>query len=86
MRRHDRSLQACAEFIKLQSRSVNPVFVNIPFVGSDAFGTNLIRWSRRVVTQVVPFPSDVTIPLVGPATTVAIKDGNFNAAAWIYFA
>jgi ABC-type branched-subunit amino acid transport system substrate-binding protein len=69
-----------AEFIKLAKQiKFNPVFVNISFVGSDAFADELgSDGAGVVVTQVVPFPSDVTIPLVARYHS-AIKDGNFNA-------
>ena len=69
-----------AEFIKLAKQiKFNPIFVNISFVGSDAFADELgSDGAGVVVTQVVPFPSDVTIPLVARYHS-AIKDGNFNA-------
>ena len=69
-----------AEFVKLAKQiKFNPVFVNISFVGSDAFADELgSDGAGVVVTQVVPFPSDVTIPLVARYHS-AIKDGNFNA-------
>jgi len=56
----------CAEFIKLARRlELDAVFVNISFVGSDALAKELGRdGAGVVVTQVVPFPSDATIPLV----------------------
>jgi ABC-type branched-subunit amino acid transport system substrate-binding protein len=56
----------CAEFIKV-SRQVrfNPVFVNISFVGSDPLAAELgERGAGVVVTQVVPFPRDPSIPIV----------------------
>ena len=56
----------CAEFIKLARRlEMDPVFVNISFVGSDALAKELGRdGAGVVVTQVVPFPGDTKIPLV----------------------
>ncbi|MEO1250595.1 MAG: ABC transporter substrate-binding protein [Pseudomonadota bacterium] len=55
-----------AEFIKL-SRKVkfNPTFVNISFVGSKALAAELGEDGEGViVSQVVPFPWDSSIPLV----------------------
>jgi branched-chain amino acid transport system substrate-binding protein len=56
----------CAEFIKLAHRlKLNPVFVNISFVGTDALAKELGEDGRGVVvTQVVPFPGDAGLPLV----------------------
>ncbi len=57
----------CAEFIKL-SREIGfkPVFVNISFVGSDALAKELGEAGNGVVvTQVVPFPYDGSVPVVG---------------------
>lgn len=58
--------QPCATFIRLARQlELDPVFVNISFVGSKALAREL-RGSGEgvVVTQVVPFPEDTTIPLV----------------------
>ena len=56
----------CAEFIKLARHfDVNPVFVNISFVGSDALANELkADGSGVVVTQVVPFPDAANLPVV----------------------
>jgi len=56
----------CAEFIKLaQQIKLSAVFVNISFVGSDALAKELgSAGAGVVVTQVVPFPKDTSIPLV----------------------
>src|SRR5262245_2572969 len=56
----------CAEFIKLAHMiNLDAVFVNISFVGSEALAEELGRDGEGVVvTQVVPLPDDVTIPLV----------------------
>lgn len=56
----------CAEFIKLARRlDVNPVFVTISFVGSNALAGELkANGSGVVVTQVVPFPNDESLPVV----------------------
>ena len=56
----------CAEFIKLARQvKLDAVFVNISFVGSDALAKELgAEGAGVVVTQVVPFPRDASIPLV----------------------
>ncbi len=56
----------CAEFIRLARRlAVNPVFVNISFVGSNALANELkADGAGVVVTQVVPFPDDANLPVV----------------------
>ncbi|MGE0564083.1 MAG: ABC transporter substrate-binding protein [Pseudolabrys sp.] len=56
----------CAEFIKV-ARSINfdPAFINISFVGSDALAKELGSAGAGVlVTQVIPFPQDTSIPVV----------------------
>jgi ABC-type branched-subunit amino acid transport system substrate-binding protein len=55
----------CAEFIKLaRAIGFNPVFVNISFVGSEALAEELGPAGTGVVmTQVVPFPGDVSLPV-----------------------
>jgi branched-chain amino acid transport system substrate-binding protein len=56
----------CAEFIKLARRlKLNAVFVNISFVGANALAKELGEDGKGVVvTQVVPFPGDTSLPLV----------------------
>jgi branched-chain amino acid transport system substrate-binding protein len=56
----------CAEFIKLAHLlKLNPVFVNISFVDANALAKELGKDGKGVVvTQVVPFPSDTSLPLV----------------------
>src|ERR1700756_279825 len=56
----------CAEFIKLAHQlKLNAVFVNISFVGADALAKELGEDGKGVVvTQVVPFPGDTSLPLV----------------------
>ena len=58
--------EPCAEFIKLARMiKLDAVFVNISFVGSEALAEELGRDGEGVVvTQVVPLPDDVNIPLV----------------------
>ena len=56
-----------AEFIKLAKQiKLDVTFVNISFVGSDALAKELGPVGAGVViTQVVPFPKDAAIPMVG---------------------
>jgi branched-chain amino acid transport system substrate-binding protein len=56
-----------AEFIKLAKQiKLDTTFVNISFVGSDALAMELGPLGAGVViTQVVPFPKDTAIPVVG---------------------
>jgi len=56
-----------AEFIKLAKQiKFDPTFVNISFVGSDALAKELgPAGAGVVITQVVPFPKDAAIPVVG---------------------
>jgi len=55
-----------AEFIKLAKQiKLNATFVNISFVGSDALAKELGgAGAGTVITQVVPSPSDTSIPVV----------------------
>jgi ABC-type branched-subunit amino acid transport system substrate-binding protein len=55
-----------AQFIKLARQiKFDPTFVNISFVGSDALAKELgPEGEGTVVTQVVPFPFDTSIPVV----------------------
>jgi ABC-type branched-subunit amino acid transport system substrate-binding protein len=55
-----------AEFIKLAKQiKMNSTFVNISFVGSDALAKELgPTGAGVVVTQVVPFPKDSSIPVI----------------------
>ncbi|RMD62156.1 MAG: ABC transporter substrate-binding protein [Alphaproteobacteria bacterium] len=55
-----------AEFIKLAHKiKMDPVFVTISFVGSKALAKELgSDGAGVVITQVVPFPEDTSIPLV----------------------
>jgi ABC-type branched-subunit amino acid transport system substrate-binding protein len=56
-----------AEFIKLAKQiKLDVTFVNISFVGSDSLAKELGPVGAGVViTQVVPFPKDAAIPVVG---------------------
>jgi branched-chain amino acid transport system substrate-binding protein len=72
----------CAEFIKVaRSIKMDPVFVNISFVGSKALAAELGRdGSGVVVTQVVPFPEDTNIPLVAQyQKALKARDPNLEA-------
>ncbi len=55
-----------AEFIRLSRKmKFNPTFVNISFVGSDALARELGDDGEGVIiSQVVPFPWDASIPVV----------------------
>jgi len=56
----------CAEFIKLARKiDFNPVFMNISFVGANAFAKELGADGNGVfVSQVVPFPLDGSLKVV----------------------
>ncbi len=56
----------CAEFIKIARKvKLEPVFLNVSFVGSKALAKELGKEGEGVVvTQVVPFPEDAGTPLV----------------------
>ena len=56
----------CAEFIRLARRfGMDAVFVNISFVGTEALAADLGEAGAGVIlSQVVPHPQDVSIPLV----------------------
>jgi ABC-type branched-subunit amino acid transport system substrate-binding protein len=55
-----------AEFIKLAKQiKLNATFVNISFVGSDALAKEVgAAGAGTVITQVVPSPSDTSIPVI----------------------
>jgi len=71
----------CAEFIKLARQiKMDAVFVNISFVGADALAQELGDAGEGViVSQVVPFPNDTSIPLVA-SYHAALKGAVPNAA------
>jgi branched-chain amino acid transport system substrate-binding protein len=60
------SYKPCAEFIKLGRQiKLDALYVNISFVGSNALAKELGPLGAGViVTQVVPFPGDASIPIV----------------------
>ena len=57
----------CAKFIKLCcDAELRPLFLNVSFVGSSALAKELGKTEARVVvTQVVPYPHDKGVPVVG---------------------
>ncbi|MGF1621528.1 MAG: ABC transporter substrate-binding protein [Rhodomicrobiaceae bacterium] len=65
----------CAAFISLAKQlKMDAVFVNISFVGSNALAKELGKDGDGVViTQVVPFPEDASVPLVA-AYQKALKE------------
>jgi ABC-type branched-subunit amino acid transport system substrate-binding protein len=75
--------KACAEFIRLARKiGLNTVFINISFVGSNALAKELGKDGEGVViTQVVPFPEDTSIPVVAKyqrALKAAESQGEFG--------
>jgi branched-chain amino acid transport system substrate-binding protein len=70
----------CAEFIKLARQvKMDAQFINISFVGSNALAKELGGAGGGVViTQVVPFPEDASIPLVA-GYQAALKATDPNA-------
>ncbi len=69
----------CAEFIKLAHKSgFHPTFVNISFVGANALARELGPDGEGViVSQVVPFPWDVSLKVVADyqAAATALDPG-----------
>jgi branched-chain amino acid transport system substrate-binding protein len=72
--------EPCAEFIKLAKKiELNPIFLNVSFVGANALAKALGPAGQGVVvTQVVPFPEDTRIPLVAQYQS-ALKASNGKA-------
>src|SRR5262249_51280956 len=58
--------RSCAAFIRaMKQAGQNPTFWNVSFVGSKALAAELHRDGRGVqISQVVPFPWDVGVPVV----------------------
>src|SRR3984885_7958555 len=65
-----------AEFIKLAHQvKMNPVFVAISFVGSDSLAQELgSDGAGVIVSQVVPFPSDTSLPVVADSQKALTAD------------
>ena len=74
------SYKPCAEFIKLARQvKMDAQFINISFVGSNSLAKELgAAGGGVVVTQVVPFPDDASMPVVA-AYHAALKDHDANA-------
>jgi branched-chain amino acid transport system substrate-binding protein len=70
----------CAEFIKLARQvKMDSQFINISFVGSNALAKELgAAGAGVIITQVVPFPEDASIPLVA-SYQAALKAADANA-------
>ena len=65
-----------AEFIKLAHQiKINPVFVAISFVGSNSLAQELGKDGAGVIiSQVVPFPWDISLPVVASYQKALIAD------------
>ncbi len=57
---------ACAKFIRLcRDSDLNPIFLSVSFVGGNSLVEALGKTDARlIVTQIVPYPLDQTIPIV----------------------
>jgi branched-chain amino acid transport system substrate-binding protein len=67
---------ACAEFIKLgkAGRAKDILYCNISFVGTESLQATLGRYAGKViVSQVVPYPEDSSIPLIREYTAAMRK-------------
>lgn len=75
----------CAEFIKLcRQVKFDPVFINISFVGSDALAAELGPAGVGVyVTQVVPLPTDASIPVVKAYQDALAATGKDKAPGFV---
>jgi ABC-type branched-subunit amino acid transport system substrate-binding protein len=73
---------ACAKFIKLcRDSDLSLLFLNVSFVGSSSLAEALGKTDARViVTQVVPDPSDDSIPIVREYQD-DLKDIDWSASA-----
>jgi len=69
--------KSCAAFIKEMKKSGNsPTFWNVSFVGSKALAKELGNEGRGVqISQVVPFPWDMSIPVVREYNKLITADG-----------
>lgn len=58
--------KGCAAFIlEMKKAGANPTYWNVSFVGSKALAKELDKEGRGIqISQVVPFPWDVTVPVV----------------------
>ena len=67
---------ACAEFIKLSVNRIERklLFCNISFVGTESLRESLGAYGKGVVvSQVVPYPHDASIPLIGEFKKAMLK-------------
>jgi branched-chain amino acid transport system substrate-binding protein len=57
----------CAKFIKLcRDSDLSPIFLSVSFVDSNALAAAMGKTNAHIiVTQVVPYPSDKSVPIVG---------------------
>ena len=72
----------CAKFIRLcRDSDLSPLFLNVSFVGSSSLAEALGKTDAHViVTQVVPYPSDDSIPIVREYQD-DLKDIDWSASA-----
>jgi branched-chain amino acid transport system substrate-binding protein len=72
----------CAKFIRLcRATDLNPLFLNVSFVGSVSLAEALGKTDARViVTQVVPYPLDDSVPIVQEYQD-DLKDVDWSAKA-----
>ena len=77
---HDRAYAPVARAIALACEDIDPVFMAVSFVGSNALAAELGPDGTGVyVTQVVPLPEDTAIPAVAAYHT-ALKNYDADAA------
>ena len=72
----------CAKFIRLcRDSDLSPLFLNVSFVGSSSLARALGKTDARIiVTQVVPDPSDNSVPIVQEYRD-DLKDVDWSASA-----
>jgi branched-chain amino acid transport system substrate-binding protein len=72
----------CAKFIRLcRETDLSPLFLNVSFVGSSSLAEALGKTDARIiVTQVVPSPSDDSVPIVREYQD-DLKDIDYAASA-----
>ncbi len=81
--------KACASFIKSAKNNAgtsDAVFCNISFVGTKALGKELGSAAEGcVVSQVVPYPWDTSIPLVAEYTNTMTSAGKSDDIGFVSF-
>jgi branched-chain amino acid transport system substrate-binding protein len=72
----------CAKFIRLcRDSDLNPLFMNVSFVGTSSLADALGKTDARIiVTQVVPYPLDDSVPIVQEYQD-DLKDIDWSATA-----